>query len=66
MRTAAPWDVRARDEHMQMAKEIKISPGWSDEMVGVMVGELKFYGFQPAKLENLYGFEPTKLKLCGF
>lgn len=51
---------------MQMAKEIKISPGWSDEMVGVMVGESKFYGFQPAKLENLYGFEPTKLKLCGF
>ena len=30
VRTAAPWDVRARDEHMQMAKEIKMawSVGW--------------------------------------
>lgn len=25
VRTAAPWDVRARDEHMQMAKDVLIS-----------------------------------------
>lgn len=30
--------------------------------VGVMVGELKLYGFQPAKLEKLYGFQPAKLE----
>ena len=27
-----------------------------------MVGELKLYGFQPAKLEKLYGFQPAKLE----